>query len=120
LKRCYSLTRVFIRLPQFEKQCKHINLDEDDVRAIEIALLDNPASGTIINGTGGIRKFRFPLPNIGKSGGVRVIYVDFAFYEKIYLITAYGKSETEDLTQAERNELKKLIDILLLELKRKG
>ena len=114
------MTREFIRLPQFEKQCKHMSLDEDDVMAIEIAILDNPAIGTVIKGTGGIRKFRFPLSNVGKSGGARVIYVDFAYYEKIYLITAYGKSEIEDLTQAERNELKKLTGILLSEQKRKG
>ena len=114
------MTREFIRLPQFEKQCKHMNLDDDDIVAIEIALLDNPTIGAVIKGTGGIRKVRFPLPNIGKSGGIRVIYVDFAFYEKIYLITAYGKSETEDLTQAERNDLKKLTATLLSELKRKG
>ena len=87
--------------------------------AIEFALLDNPATGNIIIGTGGIRKFRIPLPNVGKSGGARVIYVDFAYYEKIYLITAYEKSEIENLTKAERNELKKLTARLLSEQKRK-
>ena len=114
------MTREFIRLPEFEKQCKHMNLNENDVMAIEIALLDNPSIGAVIRGTGGIRKCRFPLPNTGKSGGARAIYVDFAYYEKIYLVTAYNKSEVEDLTQAERNELKKLTDKLLSELKRKG
>jgi len=114
------MTREFVRLPEFEKQSKHLNLDEDDVMAIEIAILDNPSIGTIIKGTGGIRKLRFPLPNVGKSGGARAIYVDFAYYEKTYLITAYGKSETEDLTQGERNELKKLTGVLLSEQKRKG
>ena len=48
---------------------------------------------------------------------VRVIYVDFEVYEKIYLITAYPKNEKENLTSAEKNELKQLIQILERQLK---
>ena len=58
------MTREFIRLETFEKQCKKVGLTEDDVLAIEIILLDNPTVGDIIQGTGGFRKFRYPLPNI--------------------------------------------------------
>ena len=114
------MNRDFIRLPEFEKQCKHLGLDDDDVFAIEFTLLDNPTSGKIIRGTGGIRKLRIPLPNVGKSGGARVIYVDYASYEKLYLITVFAKSEIEDLTQAQRNELKTLSKMLLSELRKKG
>jgi hypothetical protein len=99
-------------MPEFEKQCKHIELDEDDIIEIENALLENPAVGDIMRGTGGLRKFRISLQNKGKRGGARVIYVDFAFYEKIYLITAYAKSELDNLSQAERNELKALVGTL--------
>lgn len=62
---------------------------------------------------------RFALENRRKSGSVRVIYVDFAVYEKLYLLTAYPKSEKENLTKAERNELKKLVKILEAELDRR-
>ena len=55
---------------------------------------------------------RFALEGHGKSGGVRVIYVDFVVKEKLYLITAYPKSEKDNLTKAERNELKRLVQIL--------
>ena len=48
-----------------------------------------------------------------------MIYVDFAFYEKIYLVTAYAKTEMENLNQLEKKELKKLVKILESELKRK-
>lgn len=54
-------------------------------------LLKDPVSGPIMEGTGGIRKVRFPLQNRGKSGSVRVCYTDFAEYEVIYLITAFQK-----------------------------
>ena len=67
--------------------------------------------------TGGIRKMRFAFEKRGKSGSVRVIYVDFEVYEKIFLITAYPKNEKENLTQAERNELKQMIHILEQQLK---
>ena len=113
------MTREFVRLPEFEKQCKNTGLDENDVRAIENTLLSDPSAGEVMQGTGGIRKFRFPLPNRGKSGGARVIYIDFTRYEKIYLITTYAKSETDNLTKAERNELKVLVRILESELRKK-
>ena len=113
------MTRTFVRLPEFERQCKHIGLDEDDIMEIENALLDNPAIGNIMRGTGGLRKFRITLPNRGKSSGARVIFIDFAYYEKIYLITAFAKSEFDNLTQAERNELKTLVKVLELELRKK-
>jgi len=114
------MTREFVRLPEFEKQCKHIGLDENDISEIENILLDNPKIGDIIQGTGGIRKVRITLPNRGKSGGARVIYVDFTLYERIYFITAYAKSETEDLTKAEKNNLKSFIRTLEEELRKKG
>lgn len=39
--------------------------------------------------------------------------------EKIYLVTTYAKAEMEDLSQAEKQELKKLVKILESELKKK-
>ena len=75
-------------------------------------LLKNPDSGKIMEGTGGIRKVRFPLENRGKSGSVRVCYTDFAEYEVIYLITAFEKKEQENLTMEEKNAIKKLVKAL--------
>lgn len=48
----------------------------------------------------------------GKSGSVRVIYVDFEIYEKLYLLTAYPKNEKDNLSKAERNTLKQLVGVL--------
>jgi len=115
----YDMTREFVRLPEFEKQCKSIGLSEDDVRDIEIELLANPSAGILIKGTGGVRKHRIALPNRGKSGGARTIYIDFANYEKLYFITVFGKSDKDDLSQAERNELKVLVRLLESELRKK-
>ena len=54
--------------------------------------------------------------NEGKSGSARVCYVDFVVQEVIYLITVYSKNEKENLSQAERNGIKSLIEQLKLKL----
>ena len=52
---------------------------------------------------------RFAFEHRGKSGSIRVIYIDFEIYKKVFLITAYPKNEKDNLTQAERNELRRLV-----------
>ena len=44
-------------------------------------------------------------------------YVDFAVYEKIYLITAYPKNEKENLSKSERNAISEMIKQLERALK---
>ena len=73
--------------------------------------------------TGGVRKMLFAFEDRGKSGSVRVIYIDFEFYEKIFLLTAYPKSEKDNLSKAERNEFRQIVEILEYQLEdqaRKG
>ena len=113
------MTRAFIYLPSFEKQCKNVGLDDNDLIAIENAILTNPAIGDVMRETGGIRKFRIALPHTGKSGGARVVYVDFAFYGKTYMIAVFAKNEKENLSKEERNELKKLSKILEAEAEKR-
>jgi len=112
------MTREFVRLFEFEKQCKHIGLVEDDVLSIEIRILLNPTCGVMIQDTGGIRKLRVAFNNKGKSGGARIAYVDFAGYNKTYFLTVYSKGEMDDLSQAEKNELKGLVRSLKNELRK--
>lgn len=85
------MTRTFIEVPLFSKRWGEIGLGEAELRALQIMLLKDPESGPVMEGTGGIRKVRFPLKHRGKSGSVRVCYTDFAEYEVIYLITAFEK-----------------------------
>ena len=74
-----------------------------------------PDSGAIIQGTGGIRKFRWKTGknNKGKSGGVRILY----YYDKdiliVLLITLYKKSDQENIDASEKLQLKKLLPELL-------
>lgn len=118
MKKLYEdgLRRTFIEVPLFTKRWKEIGLGEDELLALQIMLLKNPQSGPVIEGTGGIRKVRFPLQDRGKSGSVRVCYTDFEEYEVTYIITAFTKDEQENLTQEEKNVLKRLVKTLKKEV----
>ncbi len=106
------MTRIFVELPIFQRKWKNLGLTDTDLRRLQEELLADPKVGSVIQGTGGIRKMRFAFEKRGKSGSARVIYVDFEVYEKIFLITAYPKNEKDNLTNAERNELRQMIGIL--------
>lgn len=106
------MKRKFVIMPVFEKQWKSMGLNDNDLQHLQIQLLENPQAGKVIKGTGKLRKLRFALPDRGKSGSSRVLYVDFVFAETIYLIFAYPKNEKDNLTDEECNNIKKLIDII--------
>ena len=76
------MTREFVALPSFLSGWKALGLDEPDLRRLELELLDDPKAGPVMVGTGRARKVRFAFAHRGKSGSVRVIYVDFERYEK--------------------------------------
>ncbi|WP_337935063.1 type II toxin-antitoxin system RelE/ParE family toxin [Jutongia sp.] len=106
------MIRTFIEVPLFSKRWKEIGLGEEELRALQIMLLKDPESGPVMEGTGGIRKVRFPLKNRGKSGSIRVCYTDFAEYEVTYLITAFEKKDQENLSDNEKIVLRKLVKAL--------
>lgn len=111
------MTRTFVELPIFQTRWKEMGLTDDDLKHLQEQLLADPKIGALIKGTGGVRKMRFAFEHRGKSGSVRVIYVDFEVYEKIYLITAYTKKEKDNLSDSEKNEIKQLIKALERQLK---
>ena len=110
------MTREFIWLPSFIVKWKHLGLNDDDMRQLEKELLENPKVGAVMRGTGGVRKMRFAYENRGKSGALRVIYVDFEVYRKIYFVDVYQKSEKDNLTMAERNNIRSAVEVLELAL----
>ena len=106
------MTREFVMLPEFDRKWKDMGLTDHELKALQEELTINPQKGDIMQGTGGLRKIRVAFEGKGKSGSARVCYVDFAVYERIYLITAYSKDEKDNLSNSERNEVKKLIHVL--------
>lgn len=104
------MTRSFILTAPFERQWKNMDLTDEELRQLEIDILKNPKLYPVILGTGRLRKMRFAFEGRGKSGGIRILYVDFEEVKLIYLIGAYPKSEKENLTTTERNLMRKVID----------
>ncbi len=66
-----------------------------------------------MSGTGGVRKLRWSSKGKGKSGGVRIIYYYHNNSIPLFLLTVFGKNDKSNLTKAEKNELSKLIPLIL-------
>ena len=99
-------------MPEFTRKWAEMGLTDDDLKELELYLTKYPESGRLIQGTGGLRKIRWNMPNRGTRGGIRILYVDFEFQERAYLITTYSKTEKDDLTQDQKKEIKRMIKLL--------
>lgn len=104
---------TFIELSFFEKYRSEY-LSDDEYRALQNELLENPTKGDLIQGTNGLRKIRVSNSsrNKGKRGGARVIYYYLLNQYQIYFFTIYGKETKDDLSQAEKNTLANLVKII--------
>ena len=114
------MTRTFIQTEEFLKNWKHLGLDDDDLRNLEWMIMCDPQIGPVMRGTKGLRKMRFPFRGRGKSGSIRVCYIDFPSYHRVYLINAFAKSDKDNLSAEERNQIRMLVQVLESELERKG
>lgn len=80
-------------------------------------LASNPESGNVMSGTGGVRKVRWARDHAGKSGGYRVI---FYFHDEnipLFALMIYPKNEKDNISKGDRNELKKLVNIIVKQYK---
>ena len=82
---------------------------DDELRALQNHLLENPSAGDVIRGSLGLRKLRWAASGRGKRGGARVIYYHYVSSERIYLIYGYAKSDQEDLTP---EQIKLLVQLM--------
>ena len=88
-------------------------MDEVERSDLVVFLGMNPDSGDMIPGAGGVRKVRWAAPGKGKSGSFRVVYYFHSKSFPLFLLTVYAKKQKANLTQAERNEFKKLVPLLV-------
>ena len=98
----------FVETPLFTEAVVDV-MPDDDYRTLQLALLLRPEGGTLIRGSGGLRKVRWTVPGRGKRGGVRVIYYWAKAEDVIYMLLIYPKSRQEDLTPRQLKILRKLV-----------
>jgi hypothetical protein len=110
------MKRRFIYTKNFDNKWSDLGLTDVDCVLLEQFLLENPESGAIIQGTGGIRKLRWSLPSTGKSSGIRVLYIDYVVQETIVVFDLFTKSEKDNLSDSEKATLKRIVKLLGKEL----
>lgn len=98
-----------IETPTFTKRVEEI-LSEDEYRLFQIKLIDDPESGNIIKGSGGIRKIRWSGSGRGKRGGSRILYYWYNKYGVILMLFIFKKNESDDLTKTQLKALKTIVE----------
>ncbi len=98
----------FVETPVFTRTVTAL-LDEEQYRALQLALALRPEQGDLIRGSGGLRKLRWSLAGRGKRGGARVIYYWDTPTETFYMLYAYTKQEQGDLTPQQVKVLSRLV-----------
>jgi mRNA-degrading endonuclease RelE of RelBE toxin-antitoxin system len=95
----------------YERKIRRIltPLEQD---AIENDIANNPTLYPVIPGTGGIRKARSGSAGKGKRGGARIAFYFWQVESTIFMLTAYAKSDQEDLSVDEKKQIKALVDVL--------
>jgi hypothetical protein len=88
-------------------------LEDDERESLINYLAYNPKAGNLVQGTGGIRKVRWAREDEGKRGGFRVIYFFYSEHIPLFALNIFAKNEKANISQSERNELKKLTALLV-------
>ena len=86
---------VFIESAAFDRVRAHY-LDDDQYSELQQFMMQSPEAGTMVRGSGGVRKLRWRRKGAGKRGGLRVIY--FVRYQpnEFWMLTLYAKAKQEN------------------------
>jgi mRNA-degrading endonuclease RelE of RelBE toxin-antitoxin system len=96
-------TRLFTRLV-----LEYLN--DDDYRALQQSLQQNPDAGPVVPGSGGVRKLRWAASGRGKRGGYRVIYYVKRTDGVIWLLTMYPKNVAENIPVHVLRQIRKEVE----------
>jgi hypothetical protein len=103
----YITIMVFIKTSIFTMEIQRL-LPDESYRMLQSGLMLRPDAGSVIRGSGGLRKIRWNLPGSGKRGALRVIY----FWnppDTIFMLFPYRKIDQEDLTPEQLKLLRKMV-----------
>jgi mRNA-degrading endonuclease RelE of RelBE toxin-antitoxin system len=106
---------IFIETRLFSRQRRE-HLDEDQFRAMQTALIEEPTAGSRIPGTGGLRKLRWSAEGRGKRGGTRLIYFFLESRQIILLLLLYPKNVQDNLSAEQKRRLAEIVRAELEEM----
>lgn len=96
-------TKLFTRLVQEY-------LSDDEYSRLQQALAAYPELGSVIPGSGGVRKMRWSVAGRGKRGGLRIIYFLRTRHGQIWMLTLYAKNVAENIPAHVVRQIKEEID----------
>ena len=85
--------------------------DEEERAEFAAFIALSPEAGSVIRGSGGVRKVRWAREGTGKSGGVRIVYLTRNDAGEVYLLTLYAKSESENISLNTLKEIRRALEI---------
>ena len=101
-----------VETPAFLRRARECSIPDWEREAMVDFLAAHPNAGDEMPGTGGARKVRFARPGEGKRGGYRIITFFSGADIPVFLLSVFAKNEESDLSMDEKNELKKLLQVL--------
>jgi hypothetical protein len=108
----YYPMQTVIETPAFLRRAQECGIPIGEREAMVDFLAAHPNAGDEMPGTGGARKVGFARPGEGKRGGYRVITFFSGEAIPVFLLSVFAKNEKSDLSKDEKNELKKLLQVL--------
>jgi hypothetical protein len=107
----YNIPMIFIETSIFTMEIQRL-ISDDSYRMLQAALMLRPDAGSLIRGSGGLRKIRWNFPGTRKRGALRVIYY-WNPPDTIFMLFPYKKTEQEDLTPDQLKILRRMVKELL-------
>ena len=98
----------FVYMHLFERSRKGV-LTDQEVKALEDTLLEDPEDGDVMSQTGGVRKSRVANAGRGKRGSGRVAYLSVQAQRTIYFLFAFPKNVQGNLTDEQKKTVRALV-----------
>lgn len=101
----YSIKVTGLFEKEFKKLTKRYKSAKEDVQIAVQSIIENPNQGIYIGNN--CYKIKVAIKNKGKSGGARLITRVLISESSIYLLSIYDKSDKENISNKEIDDLLK-------------